>query len=73
MSSIELVWKDHQLKVLMPVIHLWFKDRVCGLNAGPHNYKRKNNSERVGAVDLDSLTMPDLEDREEEFDFFTFP
>ena len=38
---------------------------------GPHNYKRKNN-EGAGVVDLDSLTMADLENNEEEFDFFYF-
>ena len=55
-----------------PVIDLWFNDRVRILNAGPLNYKRKKNNEGAGAVDLDSLTMSDLENREE-FDFFTFP
>ena len=56
-----------------PVIDLRFNNRVCRLNAGPHNYKRKKNNVGAGAVDLDSLTMSDLEDSEEEFDFFTFP
>ena len=55
-----------------PVIDLWFNDRVHRLNNGPHNYKRKKN-EGVGAVDLDSLTMSDLEDSKDKFDFFTFP
>ena len=53
-----------------PVIDLWFNDRVRRLNAGPHNYKRKQNNEGAGVVDLDSLTMSDLEDSEEEFDFY---
>ena len=56
-----------------PVIDLWFNNRVCRLNAGPHNYKRKKNNEGAGVVDLDSLTTSDLEDSEEKFDFFTFP
>ena len=52
-----------------PVIDLWFNDRVCRLNAGPHNYNRKKNNEGAGVVDLDSLTISDLEDSEED----TFP
>ena len=55
-----------------PVIDLWFNDSVRRLNAEPHNYKRKKNNEGAGVVDLDSLTMSDLENREEEFDFFYF-
>ena len=56
-----------------PVIDLWFNNRVCRLNAGPHDYKRKKNNEGAAVVDLDSLTMSDLEDSKEKFDFFTFP
>ena len=52
-----------------PVIDLWFNDRVRRLNAGPHNYNRKKNNEGAGVVDLDSLTMSDLEDSEGD----TFP
>ena len=56
-----------------PVIDLWFNNRVCRLNAGPHDYKRKKNNEGAAVVDLDSLTMSDLEDSKGKFDFFTFP
>ena len=56
-----------------PVIDLWFNNRVHRLNRRSHNYKRKKSNEGAGVVDLDSLTMSDLEDSEEEFDFFTFP
>ena len=55
-----------------PVIDLWFNNRVRRLNAGPHNYKRKKNNEGAGVVDLDSLTMSNLEDSKEEFHFFYF-
>ena len=24
-----------------PIVNLWFLDRFCILNCGPHNYKRK--------------------------------
>ena len=56
-----------------PVIDLWFNDRVRKLNAGPNNYKRKKNNEGASVVDLDPLTMSDLEDSKEEFDVFIFP
>ena len=52
-----------------PVIDLWFNDRVRRLNAGPHNYNGKKVNEGAGVVDLDSLTMSDLEDSEGD----TFP
>ena len=35
--------------------------------------KEKKNNEGAAVVDLDSLTMSDLEDSKEKFDFFTFP
>ena len=55
-----------------PVIDLWFNDRVRILNAGPRNHKRKKNNEGAGVVNLDSLTMSDLEDSEKNLIFLLF-
>ena len=49
-----------------PVTDLSFNDTVRRFNAGPHSYKRKKNNEGAVVVDLDCLTMSDLEDSKEE-------
>ena len=51
-----------------PVIDKWFTDKTCCLTAGPHNYGKlsKNNDGSTNFyIDLDKLTMLDLESADE--------
>ena len=51
-----------------PVIDKWFADKTHHLTAGPHNYgeRSKNNDGSTNSyIDLDKLTMSDLESADE--------
>ena len=51
-----------------PVIDKWFADKTRRLTAGPHNYgkRSKNNDCSTNSyIDLDKLTMSDLESADE--------
>ena len=55
------------------VIDKWFADKTCRLTAGPHNYGKRsksNDGSTNSYIDLDKLTMLDLEsaDKFESFD-----
>ena len=51
-------------------IDCWYTDKVCRLNAGPHNYpsKRKKSSDGKEVIDLAALTLSDLENDESDED-----
>ena len=59
-------------------IDCWYTDKVCRLNAGPHNYpsKHKKSSDGKEVIDLAALTLSDLENDESDedvnFDWETF-
>ena len=51
-------------------IDCWYTDKVCRLNAGPHNYpsKRKKSSDGKEVIDLAAFTLSDLENDESDED-----
>ena len=51
-------------------IDCWYTDKVCRLNAGPHNYpsKHKKSSDGKEVIDLAALTLSDLENDESDED-----
>ena len=56
-----------------PVIDKWFVDKTCRLNADPHNYGKRskhNDGSTSYFIDLDKLTMSDLEESADEFEGF---
>ena len=56
-----------------PVIDKWFADKTRRLTAGPHNYGKRskhNDGSTSSFIDLDKLTMSDLEESADEFESF---
>ena len=54
-----------------PVIDKWFADKTRHLTAGPHNYGKRlkhNDGSTSSFIDLDKLTMSDLEESADEFE-----